>query len=142
MMIRKFYCKSCKNITEVDSVERPKEVRCFYCHTKEYMRYASPKFSKQKINWESRCAKIENKLGECKRLLDDRKFQLSFEHNIVAALRKYCTDNEKFYDCLRLAKIQTIKNKKGLYENLKKNNRITDEHDLGFNFGKIRKVRT
>lgn len=66
--------------------------------------------------------------------LQKRKFQLVYEHNLVEAMKKYVPNKEEFKSCLRVAKKQTLEDKRTLYKTLLKYKIIKRESEEGFEF--------
>jgi hypothetical protein len=70
-----------------------------------------------------------------------QKMKLVFEHNLVAAMKKYVPSRDAFFQCLKLAKMNTISQKRELYRALLKHNDIKSESEYGFRFSRESKMR-
>jgi DNA-directed RNA polymerase subunit RPC12/RpoP len=108
-----YYCLSCKKNFESDEKGI---VSCKFCGEELYVRKSEKKTQKL----------LSTKYQELNRkydMLSERykriRFYLKFEHYLTSSMKKYIPTKKEFDECLELAKKESIKRNKNLYEHLK-----------------------
>ena len=130
--MNQFWCISCKKGFQKESIKK-ELVNCPFCHTHEYVKWqklkqpgSQPKTKDDIINNLNRVnSRLINEKRRLNETLQLKKFFMVHEHNIVAALRKYCPTKEQFEEVLKIAKRNTIEQKSELYKQLLTKGQIT-----------------
>jgi hypothetical protein len=134
MMLRRYYCLSCKASFEREIKERRLRMECPTCHDETYVRYATPKQAQGKMSIDTRLSVLRRHYTEAKVSIELQKFKLVYEHNLVAALKRHVKSKEEFHEALRLAKMQTRQQRAKSLEHLRKWGCVKHESDLGWEF--------